>query len=194
MKAKQKNIRVFELFIESDDEFFSYMQKNLVLLRDYMLLLRGSVSSEIIDYLNRENICYKELDNCNIKLQAKEVNSNIPKKIELVQYVESSEDKKSDTTVFYKPIRSGVVIEEDGDIAIFSRVNSGAKVSSSGNIIVTGEIDGVVECDGDFMILKNIAKGYAIFNGDILEKDDFQDSSLKVVKKDGDGYIIEELV
>ena len=194
MKAKQKNIRVFELFIESEEEFFTYMDKNLILLKDYMLLLRGEISDKIIEYMDNKNLCYKVIDNCDIKLQAKEVNTNIPKKIELVQYVEQSQEKSSDTLIYNKPIRSGVVIDHDGDVSIFSRVNSAAKVISGGNLIVTGIIDGVVECNGEYMIIKTIGDGYAIFNGDILESDDFKDKSFKVVKKGEDAPIIEELL
>jgi len=194
MKAKQKNIRVFELFIESEEEFFTYMDKNLILLKDYMLLLRGEISDKIIEYMDSKNLCYKVIDNCDIKLQAKEVNTNIPKKIELVQYVEQSQEKSSDTLIYNKPIRSGVVIDHDGDVSIFSRVNSAAKVISGGNLIVTGIIDGVVECNGEYMIIKTIGDGYAIFNGDILESDDFKDKSFKVVKKGEDAPIIEELL
>jgi len=194
MKAKQKNIRVFELFIENDDEFFGYMQKNLILLKDYMLLLKGKVSDGVIEYMDSQNLCYKVVDNCNIKLQAKEVNTNIPKKIELVQYVDGTQEKKSNILIYHKPIRSGVVIDHDGDVSIFSRVNSAAKVISRGNLIVTGIIDGVVECDGAYMILKTIGEGYAIFNGDILDKDEFKDNILKIVKRGEEAPITEDFI
>ena len=42
------------------------------------------------------------------------------------------------------------------------------------------------------MILKGIGKGHVIFNGDILESEEFDDKLKKVVKL-GDGYIIKDI-
>ncbi len=193
MKAKQKNIRIFDIEIESDEEFFSYMDKNLILLKEYLLLLRGEVTNEIRAYLDENGVCYKEMKDCNIKLNAKELKSkDAPQKIEIVQYVEVEEEKRLDTKSIYSPVRSGTIVESDGDIVIFGRVNSGAKVICGGNLSVYEQIDGVVECDGEYMILKEIGKGYAIFNGDILEKEEFN-GSLKRVTRGEDGPIIKDL-
>ena len=54
-------------------------------------------------------------------------------------------------------------------------------------------IDGVVEANGDFIILKSIGKGYVVFNGDILDKDEFSGGKIKKVIKAIDGYKIEDL-
>ncbi len=195
MNAKQKNIRIFELTIESEDEFFSYMEKNIVLLKEYMLLINGSLNEKMREYLDKNGCCYKSLESCNIKLNAKEISKKKePQKIELVQYIEVEENSKHDlpTLVYHTPIRSGTIIEHDGDIAIFGRVNSGAKVICEGNLSIFGTIDGVVECNGKYMILKEINKGYALFNGDILDKESL-DTKLKIVTSSKDGVVIKDL-
>jgi septum site-determining protein MinC len=197
MKAKQKNIRVFELNVENEDDFFSYMDKNIILLKDYMLLVNGTITSKMQEYLDEKGCCYKSMKDCSLKLGAKEIKKPTKeesKPIEIVQYVEVEDEKAELTTLtFHTPIRSGTIVEHDGDITIFGRVNSGAKVICGGNLSVFDLVDGIVECDGDYMILKDIQKGYAVFNGDILEKELFN-STLKKITKSIDGPVIKELI
>lgn len=201
MKAKQKKIRVFDIVIDSEEKFFEYMNKNFILLKDYLLLIDGLVTKKIEIFLEQNSLCYVLQQNCNIKtIQTKtqpqpQLEQNEQQtKVEIVKEViyQESEVKANNTEVINKPIRSGSVIENDGDVVIFSRVNSGAKVISEGNISIFGEIDGIVEANGDFAVIKSIGKGYVIFNGDILEKEDF-DGGLKKVLKVEDGYKIEDL-
>ncbi len=201
MKAKQKKIRVFDISIDSEDKFFEYMNKNLILLKDYLLLIDGEVTEKIKSYLDENSLCYVLQQKCNLKtIQTKSEQPQIqsdkdeqPTKVEIVKEVIYQDSKPSNSTqVINKPIRSGGVLESDGDIVIFSRVNSGAKVISEGNISVFGEIDGVVEANGEFAVIKSIGKGYVIFNGDILEKEDFSGGLKKVIRSE-DGYKIEDL-
>ncbi len=196
MQAKQKNIRVFVLTIEDETEFFTYMEKNLILLKEYLLLLQGTVTSNITDYLNEKGCCYKVVDNCSIKLDLKEPKQETtPQKIEIVHYVQEEEHPTtpaSATKTFYTPIRSGMVVEHKGDITVFGRINSGAKLLCEGNLSVYSMIDGVVECEGEYLILKEIGKGYAIFNGDIINKEQL-DGKLKYITKGEEGYIMKDL-
>ena len=200
MKAKQKKIRVFDIVIDSEEKFFDYMEKNLILLKDYLLLVDGVVTDRIEKFLEENSLCYVVQQNCNLKTiqsqpsQTQPTQTPQPTKVEIVKEIvyQESENQPQTTKVINKPIRSGAVIESDSDVVIFSRVNSGAKVISEGNISVYGEIDGVVEANGDFAVIKSIGKGYVIFNGDILEKEDF-DGGLKKVFKVEDGYKIEDL-
>ena len=196
MKAKQKNLRIFELEVEGEEEFVTYMDKNIQLLKDYLLLIKGKLTPKMKELLEENDCCYKEIDSCKVNLRTKDTPQQKPQeKIEIVHYVDASDEevKSSNTLVFYTPIRSGTVIENDDDVTIFNRVNSGAKVICSGNLSVFGPIDGVVECDGKYMILKEIGKGYAIFNGDIIDKE-LLDGSLKKIKSTEDGLLIEDLI
>ena len=205
MKAKQKKIRVFDIQVEDEAKFFEFMDKNFILIKDYLLLVGGEVTPKIEEYLKENSLCYLLSNECNIKLIDGKSNQPQPTQIqepqttqtqkeiivqEKIIYQESASTNK--TRVINKPVRSGEVIEEDSDIVIFSRINSGAKVISEGNITVFEVIDGVVEANGDFIILKSIGKGYVVFNGDILEKSDF-DGSLKKVLATSDGYKIEDI-
>jgi septum site-determining protein MinC len=204
MKAKQKKIRVFDIVVNAEAKFFEFMDKNLVLVKDYLLLVEGEVTPKIEEFLKENGLCYVLSNSCNIK---KIDSAEAPKTVstptpapepaqpqviiqEQIVYHDSPSNK---TKVINKPIRSGEVIEYDGDIVIFSRVNSGAKVISEGNVSVFETIDGVVEANGDFCLINTIGKGYVVFNGDILEKDDFSDGKTKKVIKTDDGYKIEDL-
>ncbi|RUM67454.1 MAG: hypothetical protein DSZ06_01150 [Sulfurospirillum sp.] len=197
MNVKQKNLRVFELFIENEEDFFPYMEKNLPLLVNYLLLIKGDeLTPKMREYLEDNGCCFKETQKCNLNLQTKEPKEEKPsQKIEVVYYKEEeSEGKtKQDTMALYTPIRSGSIIESDKDITIFGRVNSGAKVICGGNLTIFGTIDGVVECEGEYMVLKDIGKGFAIFNGDILEKEEINGSLKRVRYLDGE-LNIEEIV
>jgi septum site-determining protein MinC len=196
MIAKQKNLRIFELFVEDDESFINYMDKNLLLLKDYLLLVNGKLTPTMREYLQDKGCCYKEIDGCKIKLRAKEIKKErAQEKIEIVHYVQDEQEieKNQNTKVIKTPVRSGTIVEYDGDITIFNRVNSGAKVICGGNLSVFGLIDGVVECDGEYMILQEIGKGFAVFNGDIIEKE-LLDGKLKKISSTEDGLLIEDLV
>ncbi len=204
MKAKQKNIRVFELNIESDEEFFSYMEKNLILLREYLLLLSGNITETVINYLDEQSCCYKDMNGCSIKFKSSSKTSkeqhlvlnNIKEELERqnISQEETEQDiTSSKTKVLHSPIRSGVELHHDGDITIFGRVNSASKVISDGNIEIYDKIDGIVECNGEYMIAKEVGNGFVIFNGDIIEKEKF-DGTLKKIYKSGDELIIENLI
>jgi len=203
MKAKQKKIRVFDIIVEDEAKFFEFMDKNLILVKDYLLLVEGNITPKIEEFLKENGLCYVFSNGCNIKkidskeknpqpVKAEKIPFSEPKVIikEQVVYHDSPSDK---TKVINKPVRSGEVIESDGDIVIFSRVNSGAKVISEGNIAVFDVVDGVIEANGDFCLINSIGKGYVVFNGDILDKEDFNDSKTKKVIKTNDGYKIEDL-
>ena len=58
MKAKQKKIRVFDIFVDDEAKFFEFMDKNLILLKDYLLLVEGEVTSKIEEFLNSNGLCY----------------------------------------------------------------------------------------------------------------------------------------
>lgn len=205
IKAKQKNIRIFQLEVEDESSFFDYMDKNIILLKDYFLLINGSLTPKMKEYLEEKGTCFKEADTCNLKLSTKSSSSKKNDIIdeeekqepqEVVKYIEVASDPEviehAKTLLFQKPIRSGEEVIHDGDITIFGRVNSAAKVFAEGNVEVYGCIDGLVQCDGEYMIIKDIGKGYVIFNGDILEKELF-DGELKKVTRSETGAVVKDV-
>ncbi len=195
MQAKQKNLRVFVINIKDESEFFTYMDKNIILLKEYLLLLQGKVTPKITAYLDNKGCCYKNVGECAIKLNFKKAQKREnAQKIEIVHYVEEEETpvNSSQTKTFYTPIRSGTVVEHKGDIAVFGRINSAAKVICEGNASIYGIVDGIVECEGEYLILREIGKGYAIFNGDIIDKE-MLDGKLKCFTRGEEGYTMRDL-
>lgn len=198
MKAKQKKIRVFDIVVENEADFFSYMEKNLILLKDYLLLVSGEVTPAVMEFLDSNALCFVLVNSCNIKTTPSSVVAELKPVAQEEKTITQTitevitQEKVLSTKVINKPVRSGAVIEYDGDIVVFGRVNSGAKIVSEANVQLFDNVDGIVEANGDFMIVKSINKGYVVFNGDILDKDDFDGTLKKVIKSD-DGYAIEAL-
>ena len=186
MKVKFRNIRVFEVLIDDEKKFFEHFEKNRILLKDYILFLRGNVTSKITSFLERNDICFYEVEHCKLKNLLNKSNKEIQKSKESLKEVKlnnTNEEKISTekTLVFNRPIRSGEEIVTKGDVVIFGRVNSGSKIKAEGNVEIFGDIDAMIECEGDFMILRKIGLGNVIFNGEILDRDLFKSDSVKKV-------------
>jgi len=196
MKAKQKNLRIFDIEITNDEEFFAYMDKNLILLKDFFLLLSGHISDNILTYLNENKLCFKISEECNIKIPTKQntINNRVIMSQKRQQAVPVLQVQKEivKTILVQKPIRSGEEIIHEGDVTIFGRVNSAARVIAEGNVEIYGVIDGLVQCDGDYMIIKEVGKGHVVFNGDILDREKF-DGKLKKVTIGTQGVIIKDI-
>lgn len=73
--------------------------------------------------------------------------------------------------VINRVLRSGENIQNDGDVVVFGRVNSGAKVISGGCVEIFEEIDGLVECEGEYMIIRSIGKGSVVFKNETVKKE-----------------------
>jgi len=181
------------------------MDKNIILLKDYFLLIQGTLTPKMREYLEEKGTCFKEADTCNLKLSSKsyasQKNAIIEQEVkqepqEVVRYIEVASEPEliehAKTLLFQKPVRSGEEVIHDGDVTVFGRVNSAAKVIAEGNVEIYGCIDGLVQCDGEYMIIKEIGKGYVIFNGDILEKELF-DGKLKKITRSETGAVIKDI-
>lgn len=62
-------------------------------------------------------------------------------------------------------IRSGRELKVEGDLLLLNRVNSGATIHTSGNLIITQVVEGALRCDGNFMMITVSPKANIIFNG-----------------------------
>ena len=206
MKVKQKKIRVFDIVVDKEAKFFEFMDKNLLLIKDYLLLVEGEVTPRIKEFLETNGLCFVLSNGCNIKKidlskssRATQTSKSASSANPLKQQAQNKEQVthqrslSQKTKVINKPVRSGEVIEHSGDVVIFSRVNSGAKVISEGNVTVFETIDGVIEANGDFIIVNSVGKGYVVFNGDILDKNNFSDGKIKKVIKTTGGHKVEDL-
>jgi len=95
--------------------------------------------------------------------------------------------KEKKPKVYYRPIRSGEEIKTDMPINIFDRINSGARVITESSIEIFGIIEGIVACNGDYMIIKQISpKGNVLFHDEALDRKLFNSNELMLVTyKDG---------
>lgn len=177
MKTKQKNIRVFELESDNFDEAVSYLEKNSDLLKTFTLALRGSASQKMYEWAKNSGHCAFIAPDC--LEPAKAVNKpkvalfkqddvnegHIPAIADIASKVAPSR------IILNRVLRSGEIIENSGDIVVFGRVNSGAKIICNGCVEIFDEVDGLVECDGDYVLLRSIGKGSVVYKNETIKKE-----------------------
>jgi len=190
MKVTQKNVRVFHIEIDDEASFLDYFRKNSLLLKEFFLLIEGNITKNIAFVLEQSGVCYKEINHCNIRFGGIKKETphveDMPKK-EVVEDVVSEQAKQLPKLKLYdRPVRSGEEIVENLPIVIFGRVNSGAKVFCEESMSIYGIIDGLVQCDGEYIVLSGISpRGHLIFNGEIVDREMIKQNVLqKIVMRD----------
>ena len=118
-------------------------------------------------------------------MELEEEKENIKTIVKIEKIVEK-EIVSEKTEIYDRIIRGGEEIKTDKRIIFLKRINGGAEIYSSNSIEVYGEIEGKVESDGEFMIIKKIGRGLVIFNGTEIKNID----KLSFIDKNG----IKELV
>lgn len=196
MIVKQKNLRVFHINIDDEEVFFIYFAKNKVLLMEFFLLLDGKISKAITDFLDEEGACYKHVDTCKIKFGG--IKSEIKAPADIVAVKKDTQQtldfQSEKMQVFDRPIRSGEEIISQDPVIVFGRINSGAKLFCEQNLTIYGTIDGLVQCDGRYMVLQGIGRhGNLIFNGEIIDKKILRDTVLQKLEFDGKKVNIKEV-
>jgi len=82
------------------------------------------------------------------------------------QELEKLSDKlQNNLEVCDKLLRSGQEMKTDKDLLLLNRVNSGATIITSGNLIITGQVSGIVKCSGSFMMLGATSRANVLFHG-----------------------------
>lgn len=163
MKVKQYSIKVFEINIDSQSSFLTFMDKNIIMLKHYLLYLKGEITPAIEEYLNAHEITYTT----HLTLRGKTHQ-------ELVL-------KQSDLKIIDDIVRSGQDIKVQRDLLVLNRVNSGAKLQVEGNLIITGNVDGMIFCNGDFMLVKTSPKAMIVFNGVEIDGSLLQNKFNKII-------------
>ena len=201
MKVTQKNVRVFHIEIDDEASFLDYFRKNTLLLKEFFLLVEGNITKNIAFVLDQSGVTYKDINQCNIRFGS--LKKDLPSlekedKEESVATQETSEQEPVVTQkvkVFDRPIRSGEEIVETVPIVIFGRVNSGAKVFSEESISIYGMIDGLVQCDGEYILVHGMTpRGYLIFNGQIVDRELLKDNVLQKIVMRNNALEIKEMV
>lgn len=190
MKVAQKNVRVFHIEIDDEAVFLDYFRKNSLLLKEFLLLAEGNITKNIAFVLEQSGVCYKVINECNIRF------GGIKKESPLVENISQKESVSQEASIetkvalklklFDRPIRSGEEIIESLPIVIFGRVNSGAKVFCEESMSIYGIIDGLVQCDGEYIVLSGISpRGHLIFNGEIIDREALKQNVLqKIIMRD----------
>jgi len=190
MKVTQKNIRAFHIEIDDEEAFLDYFRKNSLLLKEFFLLVEGTMTTKIAFVLEQSGVCYKNITGCGIRFGGlkKELPALPQTPLQTVQIHEMQEPKQTHkVVVFDRPIRSGEEVHESSPMVIFGRVNSGAKVFCEESMSVYGIIDGLVQCDGEYMVMNGISpRGHVIFNGEIVDRLHVKEATLqKIVMREG---------
>jgi septum site-determining protein MinC len=184
MIVKQKNLRVFHITVSSKENFVDYLKKNKILLMEFFLLIDGEVDESIEKILENEGMCYKNISTCKLKLSSvkKELATLAPKQVEQKEMILEEPISKDKLKIYERPIRSGEEINEELPVVVFGRINSGAKLFCTQSVSIYGIIDGLVQCDGEYIVLHGLSqRGNLIFNGEIIERELLQDNVLQKI-------------
>jgi len=150
--VKQKTIRVFEVY--DFDSLVKVVESKYELIKNYFFLLKKR-DKNIEEYLKLKNLSFFIVNDESFTINKE------PKKI----IIEKEVIKQNKTLIFDRIIRSGEEINSKNNLIFLNRINAGAKIKSSGNIEVYGECEGMIECDGDYLIIKRNKKGLIFFKG-----------------------------
>lgn len=197
MKVTQKNVRVFHIVIDEESIFLDYFRKNSILLKEFFLLIEGNITKSIAFVLDQNGICYKDISGCSIRLGGIKQEPSLVVEEQKEEKIASNVELKSTPKLrlYDRPIRSGEEINESVPIVIFGRVNSGSKVFSDESISIYGIIDGLVQCDGEYIVLNGISpRGNLIFNGEIIEREKIKQNVLQKIMMRGGIIEIKEVV
>lgn len=182
MKGNQFSVKVYETVVENEEQFISFFDNNYTLFKDHLISIRGHLSKEIRDYLKSKELNYVHNKTIPRSRPRKEVeNELIKESIEIKEdLAKLSEQVKNNLTVLDTIVRSGREIKIEGDLLLLNRVNSGATIETSGNIIMTDAVEGNVRCHGSFLMMGPSPKANIIFNGIVVENDLLKDKLNKI--------------
>ena len=197
MKLKQQNLKAFELTIDDEEQFRSYLSKNAPLMQGHLLVLTNSPTENLSAFLKEQNFCFVSTENCelnsrkrqSVRVQEEAKVEEKPEPIKKEEKIATPLVEKK--TILHRPVRSGETINAKGDIVVFGRVNSGSLLNIDGNGEFFDIIDGTINCNGDYLILKSIGNGSVIFNSEIINKKALKSSLHLITYKDG--IIIKEI-
>lgn len=196
MIVKQKNLRVFHITIDEKESFLEYLNKNRVLLMEFFLLIDGEVDGVIEKLLDDEGLCYKNISTCNLRLSSvkKEIVVQEPKKEESNKNILEEPISKEKLKIYDRPIRSGEEINEELPVVVFGRINSGAKLFCTQSVSIYGIIDGLVQCDGEYIVLHGLSpRGNLIFNGEIIDREFLKNDVLQKITVNNSKVEIKEV-
>ena len=173
MKSKQYSVKVYETVVTDELKFMEFFDSNYTLFKDHLILIQGSMSSKIKTYLKNKNLKYlndidlpkgrtrKALEE---ELKSEKVDAAVSKQIAQNELNRLSNQLQNNLTVLDEMVRSGREINIHGDLLLLNRVNSGATIKTTGNLIITKVVEGAIRCHGNFMMLTASPKANIVFH------------------------------
>ncbi|MBL0686963.1 MAG: septum site-determining protein MinC [Sulfurospirillum sp.] len=196
MIVKQKNLRVFYISIKEKKDFIEYFEKNKMILIEYFLLIDGNIDKNIEKILNDAKVCYKNISMCSLKFlnTKKEIVSKVIKTDLEEKEIFEEPNLQEKLKIFERPIRSGEEVNEELPVVVFGHVNSGGKLFCTQSVSIYGIIDGLVQCDGEFIVLNGLGtRGNLIFNGEIIDRELLQNNVSQKITVNNSAIKIEEV-
>lgn len=174
MQSRQYSVKVFELTIEDENQVINFFNANHSIFKDHLIVVNGAMSKNIEKYLQEMNLSFLH----NVELPKGRNRKALEEEIKLTtiedkvrqlmmeQELEKLSDKlQNNLEVCDKLLRSGQEMKTDKDLLLLNRVNSGATIITSGNLIITGQVSGIVKCSGSFMMLGATSRANVLFHG-----------------------------
>jgi septum site-determining protein MinC len=164
---KQRTLRVFE--VENYENLKKVVESKYALIKNHFFMLKEK-NEEIEKFLREKNLSYF-IQNGESFTSEKEKSQPIQPQIKIIEK-ETVVYQKPKIEIYDKIIRSGEEINPSSIALFFKRINAGAKITSEYPIEIYDENEGLVICEGEYIIVKKNIKGTIIFNGEHIGKVD----------------------
>lgn len=173
MKNKQYSVKVFETAVSDELQFMEFFDNNYTLFKDHLIVIQGECSPTIQKYLENKKLNYlndivlpkgrtrKALEE---EMKAEQIEATVSAQIAQNELARLSDKLQNNLTVRDEMVRSGRELEIKGDLLLLNRVNSGATVRVTGNVIITNVVDGAIRCSGKYMLLTASSKANIVFH------------------------------
>ncbi len=138
---------------------------------DELLELQAELKTQIEDNALNQHICESETQRAKNEIE------------------KLSNKLKNNFTVLDTIIRSGRQLNIEGDLLLLNRVNSGATIYTTGNLIITQVVEGALRCDGSFMMITVSPKANIIFNGVTVDNTLLENKLNRIELKDREIFI-----
>ena len=174
MQSKQYSVKVYETTITDELKFMDFFDSNYTLFKDHLIVIQGELSAKICEYLQKKKLKYlhdvtlpkgrtrKALEE---ELENKNIEAAVSAQIAQTKLDKLSHQLQNNLTVLDEMIRSGREVNIQGDLLLLNRVNSGATIKTTGNLIITKVVEGAIRCSGNFMMLATSPKANIVFHG-----------------------------
>lgn len=185
MEVKQSKVASFFIDNHNEEETLAYIEKNAPLLKTYLLIFSHEISQLLQQRCDAWKLCCV-YNSCALK------NKGTIEKIEN----EKKEDKSVKTNrkkEIFRTIRSGEMLNYEGDLVVVGNVNDGASINSEGTLAIFGIIEGDISCNGAYLILSTCHRGKVIFQGEVIN-DIIEGTHLKMFYKHKQELKIKELI